>query len=117
MKARVYSTVDWRKYLLEESNPRVKNFLDSRGYDVFKQICGNINRANSQKKSKVVLLVHPNVGNVIVIEKQDFNNVYNIALNWYLKKECYEMCSTIKGYKENLNKKKEIKSKLSKTLI
>lgn len=52
MKARVYSTVDWRKYLLEESNPRVKNFLDSRGYDVFKQICGNINRANSQKNLK-----------------------------------------------------------------
>ena len=69
MRVRTYSTVDWRKYLVEDYNPRVKNFLESRGESVFQQISTNINSAVMRGKPQVVLLVHPNVGNIIVIKK------------------------------------------------
>jgi hypothetical protein len=117
MRTRVYSTVDWRKYLDESYSPRVKAFLDSRGADVFNQLCGNMNRANSRKKEKVVLLVHPNAGNVIIINKADFDEVYDIALNWFLKNENYEMCSKIAEYKSNLIEPKIKQLKTVKSLI
>ena len=69
MKARVFNTVDWRKYLDNSDNPRIKTFLESRGNDVFNQICENINRANRNNQTKIVLLIHPNAGNVISISK------------------------------------------------
>ena len=117
MKVRTYSTVDWRKYLVEEYNPRVKNFLESRGEEVFQQITSNIDSAVKKGKSKIVLLIHPNAGNIIVIEKKDFKKVYNLALEWFLKKEKYEMCSIIKGYMENMKTPKRRKKIPTKTLI
>lgn len=117
MKTRLYNTVDWRKYLDESQSERIKIFLDSRGYDVFNQVCGNINRANSRGVDKVVMLVHPNAGNVIVIHKEDYEEVYNIALKWFLKNEQYEMCSKLQTYKSNLNKNKIKSNEVVKSLI
>lgn len=117
MKARVFNTVDWRKYLDNSDNPRIKTFLESRGNDVFNQICENINRANRNNQTKIVLLIHPNAGNVISISKNDFNEVYDIAMKWFLKNEDYRMCSKIKGYKENLIKKKLKQPQTLKSLI
>jgi len=117
MKARTFSTVDWRKYLLEDSNPRIKNFLEIRGFDVFNQVCSTINQAVIHNRDKVVMLVHPNAGNVILIKRNEFKDVYDIALEWFLKNEYYEMCSTISSWKKNLEKKKEIRKENIKTLI
>lgn len=117
IKARVFNTVDWRKYLDNSESPRIKTFLDSRGSDVFNQVCSNINKANLENKSKIVLLIHPNAGNVISISKKDFNEVYDIAINWFLKNEDYRMCSKIKGYKENLINKKLKQPRALKSLI
>tara|TARA_Y100000389_G_C17449488_1_gene513766 strand:- start:1513 stop:1866 length:354 start_codon:yes stop_codon:yes gene_type:complete len=117
MKTRVYNTVDWRKYLIDSESPRIKTFLDSRGADVFNQVCDNINIAHKNKQSKIVLLIHPNAGNVISISKSDFDEVYDIAINWFLKNEDYRMCSKIKGYKENLLKKKVKPQHALKSLI
>jgi hypothetical protein len=50
MKTRVYNTVDWRKYLIGSESPRIKTFLDSRGADVFNQVCDNINLAHKNKQ-------------------------------------------------------------------
>lgn len=117
MTARTYSTVDWRKYLIDESNPRIKNFLDSRGYDVFNQICLNINHCVINNKEKLVMLVHPNAGNVILIEKEEFSEVYDIALKWFLKNEHYEMCSKLKNFKDSLDKKASSPKERIKNLI
>lgn len=117
MTARTYSTVDWRKYLLEDSNPRIKKFLDYRGYDVFNQVCSSINEAVLQGKDKVLMLVHPNAGNVILITKEEFSEVYNIALQWFLKNEQYEMCSTLKSWQDNLENKKQKPKEKIKSLI
>jgi len=117
MKARTYSTVDWRKYLLDESNPRIKNFLDSRGYDVFNQICSSINQAVREERDKVIMLVHPNAGNVILIKKHEYNEVYNVAMKWFLKKEHYEMCSKLKDWQDKLKNKKRKRIENIKSLI
>lgn len=105
MVARTYTTVDWRKYLIEDDNPRIQKFLDSRGHDVFNQVCSTINEAVLQNRETVAMVVHPNAAGAILIEKKDFEIVYEIALNWFLKKELYEECALIQKYKFEIKKR------------
>jgi len=105
MMARTYTTVDWRKYLIEDSNPRIKKFLDSRGHAVFNQVAYTINESVRENRDKVVMVVHPNSAGAIVVQKEDFEEVYDIALSWFVKKELYEECSLVQKYKTELNKK------------
>lgn len=117
MKPKLYNTVDWRNYLMEDKGPRVKKFLDLRGYDVFSQLSSNVNKANSKGHEKLMMLVHPNAGNVILIDKSEFDTFYDVAMNWFEKNEYYEMCQKIKEYKLNLNNKKRDVKIMNKTLI
>tara|TARA_B110000977_G_scaffold199696_1_gene287870 strand:+ start:1677 stop:2036 length:360 start_codon:yes stop_codon:yes gene_type:complete len=106
-----HRTVSWEKYLLPTDEPRVINFLESRGNEVFFQISTAINDAVANNRTSVVILIHPNIRNVIEIKKKDFITVLNRANEWFVSKEKYEVCSVISGYKENiLNKTSKIKS-------
>ena len=58
----------------------------------------------SNRKS-VVILIHPNIQNVIEIKKKDFITVLNRANEWFISKEKYEVCSVISTYKENVLEK------------
>lgn len=101
MRTRLYNTFSWRKYLIENNNPRIKKFLDSRGYDVFHQICQNMNKAAIYGKDKLITIIHPNSAGAIIIPREDFEEVYDVALSWFLKNEHYEECEIIKQYKIN----------------
>lgn len=116
MKTRLLNTVNWRRYLDENENPRAAVFLESRGYEVLKQIAGNINRAVSRNQNKLVIVVHPNVGNAIVIQRNEYAEFFELALNWFKKNEHYEMCHEIQKYQSNLEKPSIKKQRLTKTL-
>ena len=49
---RAFSTVDWRKYLDINTNPRAKSFLESRGNDVLWQLASNVHQAAVKKNLK-----------------------------------------------------------------
>ena len=86
-----HRTVSWEKYLLPTDEPRVINFLESRGNEVFFQISTAINDAVANNRTSVVILIHPNIRNVIEIKKKDFITVLNRA--FYSKKHsivCYD---------------------------
>ena len=104
MKELTISTVDWRKYLDINTNPRAKNFLESRGDDVLWQISQNIQRANRKNKESLVMVVHENAPNAILIEKKDYNHVLDLSLKWFESKEYYERCSGIVEIKNDLKK-------------
>ena len=107
----VHRTVSWKRYLLETDEPRVIKFLESRGNEVFYQISAAINEAVLSNRKSIVLLIHPNIKNVIEIKKKDFITVLDRANEWFISKEKYEVCSVINGYRENvLNKSSKIKS-------
>ena len=104
-RAKAFSTVDWRKYLDVSENPRAKSFLESRGDDVLWQLSSQIHQAAIKKNlSELVLLVHPNAGAVIRINKKDYTEVLELALNWFEKREMYDRCSRIQWFIENLDK-------------
>ena len=42
---KAYRTVSWKRYLLKTESPRVKKFLESRGNEVFYQVCKAIDNA------------------------------------------------------------------------
>jgi len=119
MKELTISTVDWRKYLDINTNPRAKNFLESRGDDVLWQISQNIQRANRKNKESLVMVIHENAPAAILIEKKDYNDVLNLSLKWFETREYYERCSGIVEIKNDLLKSKQPKppQKLIKNLI
>ena len=100
-----HRTVSWERYLLPTDEPRINKFLESRGNQVFFQISTAINNAVADNRASVVILIHPNIKNVIEIKKKDFITVLNRANEWFVSKEKYEVCSVISEYKENILKK------------
>ncbi len=111
-----FSTVDWRKYLDVNVNPRAKTFLESRGVDVLWQIASEINRANmTPGQNELVILVHPNAGAVIRISKKDFGELLDLTMEYFKNVEKYEICSKIQKFisyhkqKKSPNKVKKIK--------
>jgi len=100
-----YGKVSWKKYLIEEYHPRVKRFLESRGDEVFAQLSLAIARAIQQNKHEITLLVHPNVNNVIVIKKNEYNEVLNLSLKWFVKKEDYVSCHKIREVQTMIKRK------------
>ena len=95
MKTKAVNTVHWRKYLDVNENPRVKNFLDSRGDDVLWQITSNIHNCISEGKEELNMLIHENAPYAIKIEKKDFDEVKNLTIKWFEQKEEYEKCGEI----------------------
>jgi len=111
-----HRTVSWERYLLETEEPRVNKFLESRGNEVFFQISTAINDAVTNNRESIVLLIHPNIQNVIEIKKKDFIIVLNRANQWFVSKEKYEVCSIISSYKENIINKNKPKIKKIKRI-
>ena len=120
-RTKAYSTVNWRKYLDVKTNPRAQSFLESRGDDVLWQISSNIHQSIFKKgMDELVLLIHPNAGAVIKIDKKEYKEVLNLALSWFVFREDYKKCSTIKSFigdleKQNISIKRE--RKVVQTLI
>jgi len=113
-----YGRVSWRKYLVEDYHPRVKNFLQSRGDGVFSQIAQAIEIAIRQNKPEIAILVHPNVNNISVIKKDEYNEVLNLSLKWFEKKEDYISCHKIREVQTMITKRnKPQTSKITKTQI
>lgn len=111
-RAKAFSTVNWKKYLDVNTNPRANRFLESRGDDVLWQIASEINRAvMTPGQENLIILVHPNAGAVIKIDKSEFGELLQLCLNWFEKREDYSKCAKIQKF--ILNQKKSIN--LSKT--
>lgn len=107
-RGRAVSTVDWRKYLDVNVNPRAKTFLESRGADVLWQIASNIDNSITGTKStkRLIMSVHPNAPSAILINFEDYKDVLELCLNWFEKKEQYEVCQKILNIKNRLIPKK-----------
>lgn len=105
MKGRkLYSKVGWRKYLDPTDRPRVKHFIDVNGTVVFNQVVECIKNASIDNQSEIMLLVHPNVSAVVVIEENDYDEVLTHCLHYFQSKEKYEECSNIVKLKKEIKK-------------
>jgi hypothetical protein len=119
-RAKAFSTVNWRKYLDVNTNPRADNFLKAKGDDVLWQIAANIHQTTVSNSDELVLLVHPNAGAVIKINKKEYKEVLNLCLDWFVNKEDYGKCSQIKKIMIDLEKINTINKKqrkIKETLI
>lgn len=99
MKEQTVSTIHWSKYLDETVNPRVKGFLKERGDDVMWQVSQNIKRAKKRDLERLVIMVHENAPYAIRIPKSEFDEVLDLTLKYFEKKESYERCARIVEFK------------------
>lgn len=118
-KTHILNTVDWRKYLIPNGSKRIETFLEYNGENVFKQLTDRVCQAISKKEKNVVIIVHPNAGNAIIIYENEYLEFLDVANKWFVKNEMYEKCSKIQSYvlKFNDMKTKEKPLRTSKSLI
>ena len=102
MQRRAFTTIDWRKYLDSNQNPRVERFLETRGYDVMHQISTSIHTAAREGKSEVAILVHPHASAVSLVPKEDYIDALNHCMKWFETNEEYEMCARIVKFKDDV---------------
>ena len=118
MKQRLLNTVDWRKYLIPGTSKRVDNFLEENGVHVYQQVTDRVCSAIRKNQEKIVLIVHPNAGNAIVINDYEYDEFLEVATDWFLKAEDYRMCGKIKKYITTLSRsRKKIKNKQIKKVM
>ena len=83
-------------------NPRAQSFLNSNGDEVLWQIAGTVHKAAKKKSKEVVLLIHPNAGAVIRIPKEEYEEMLDLCLKWFVHREDYEKCTDIDWFKSDL---------------
>ena len=95
-----YKVVKWREYLDPNTSLRVKRFLKTNGNRVFTNLIDTIEKSIHGKTKKVVVLVHPNVTSLIILEEINFIEVLDHCLFYFKSKENYLMCDRIKKLKD-----------------
>jgi len=106
-RRKLYSKVGWRKYLDPTGRPRVRRFIETNGMVVFNQVVECIQNAAVDKQSEIMVLVHPNVSAIVVIEETDYDEVLTHCLQYFQSKEKYEECSKIVTLKNQIKSTKE----------
>jgi len=105
--SKILNTVHWKKYLdVTNGNPQVGRFLESRGNDVLWQVAQNVHksgRGGKHKKNQLVMVIHENAPNAILIEKKDYMEVLELCLRWFENRENYEKCAEILKFKNDIN--------------
>ena len=87
LKRKLYSRVNWRKYLDPTNRPRVNSFIKQRGDVVFGQIVETIKEAIKEETPEIMIMVHPNVSSVVVINSDEYKEVLTHCLNYFKSKE------------------------------
>lgn len=111
-RRKIYSKVGWRKYLDPTGKDRVKSFLKANGTVVFLQVIECIQTAIEKNEPEIMILVHPNVQAVVVIEESEFNEVLTHCLYYFKSKELYEHCSEVVKLKKKIKKIKNKETEL-----
>jgi hypothetical protein len=118
MKNITVQTIHWSKYLDERVNPRVKNFLKHRGDDVMWQVAQNCYKNGLRDNDRLVMLIHENAPYAINIPKEEYQDVLELSIRYFEKKEEYEKCAEILRFKDDVKNKQNSKvKKTSKNLI
>lgn len=120
MRERAISTVDWKKYLDFNKNPRAKTFLKSRGDDVLWQIASNIDNSitGSKPGNRLIMSIHPNAPAAILINSNDYSDVLDLCIKWFESREKYEVCKKVLDIKNKISlNKKPTKKKVFQSII
>ena len=109
MKEITVSTIHWSKYLDETKNPRVKNFLKHRGDDVMWQVAQNCHKNGWRDRERLVMIIHENAPYAINIPKTEYQDVLDLALKYFERKEDYLKCAEIVRFKDDVKNKRNSK--------
>jgi hypothetical protein len=99
----VYSVVNWEKYI-DPTHPIIKPYVDRFGSEIYSTVIEKIKKAYSNgeeycdiidfRKTKIDSV---NIKNIVAVaHKSDFVTILNRMMNWYIRKEAYEVCSELK---------------------
>lgn len=107
-------TIHWKELLLEEKNPNVVPFIKYNGdifFSEFLNIIKNVYKKGVEitKKNKketisfnIEMAIHINCNYLISFTDSDFEDILNYCLDFFEKKEMYELCSEVVELKKEI---------------
>lgn len=117
----VYSVVGWEKYV-DPTHPIIKPYVDRFGGEIYSTVVDKIKKAHSKgeeycdviefRKSKIDSINLKNI--VAVAHKSDFVPILQRLINWYIRKEAYEVCAELKELIHIIQSGKQIVTKQKK---
>jgi len=105
-KREYYARVGWRKYFDLDHSPRVERFLNANGLVIFNQLLENVEEAIKENIGEILILVHQNASAIVSVKHEDYKEVLEHSLKWFLENEHYEQCAKIKKLLDSMNVKK-----------
>jgi hypothetical protein len=101
----VYRKVKWKNYLLPENNPRIERFLKTNGNLIYSQILEDIKDALNHGIKEILIAPHRNSIHLISVTYDEFDEILDYSLEWFLEIENYEECAIIRDLKIRLEDK------------
>jgi len=105
----ILTKVSWKEYMIPANNPRITRFLRSKGNKVYKKILEDIENALDKDINEIMMMVHKNSIHLVSIKKDEFEEVLDYTLNWFLTREDYEQCVIARDLKDRIKDMKEYK--------
>jgi len=102
----IYKKVKWKHYLLPENNPFIKRYLKSNGRLIYTQILKDIKEAMDTDIKEIILAPHRNSVHLVSVKEDEFDEVLDYALDWFLKREEYEECAIVRDLKLRIEDEK-----------
>jgi uncharacterized protein (DUF1330 family) len=116
MRKQANPIVDWKKYL-DGTHPIISKYLAKYGKDFIVQSIQKIKLANSQNKSKIILIRFRDSHIISILEQKDYINALKSILNFCIKLEYYEVCTDIQKVITEIQFNKRTQRKIKKETL
>jgi protein-arginine kinase activator protein McsA len=93
---KTYSTLDWKRYLSKDYHSVANFFLEKHGTKIFKYAIDLILKSIKENTDVITLFTLKKSTIVIVVYKSDYVNFLNVAMEWLIDEEEYELCAVIR---------------------
>ncbi len=92
----MYVKTNWRKYFDEDASPAVQEYLSQNGDKVYPWILQILKGAIEENLEEVAIIKFTDSKMFATINKSEYKDLLNKIMDFFIQKEEYEQCATIR---------------------
>ena len=92
----MYAKTNWRKYFDEDASPAVQQYLAQNGDKLYPWILQILQQAVEDNLEEVAIIKFTDSKMFATINKDEYKDLLNKIMEFFIQKEEYEQCATIR---------------------
>lgn len=92
----MYAKTNWRKYFDEDASPAVKEYITENGDRLYPWILTILEQAIKDNIDEVALIKFTDSKMFATIPKNEYKDLLNKIMEFFIEKEEYEQCASIR---------------------